>query len=119
MPIVTPRVIALLVVLALAGPLMAPLAAPAGRGCARCVKAERCCCAARTGSGGCALARPCAPGSDTGDFTAPPVVDKALPVTSIAAAAPPAPPRDLWIASLVEPSDPSPKPPDPPPRASL
>jgi len=119
MPAVNPRIVAIVLALALAGPLFAPLAASADRCCGRCIKPDACCCAARQGPGGCALARPCATGSGTGSVIAPTGVEKALPVVSSVRVAPPASPQFLVAVRFIGPTGSSPAPPDPPPRATV
>src|SRR2546422_10114879 len=113
------RWVALVLALAFAGPLAAPLASSGRQGCARCVKAERCCCPVKPGAGGWALSGPCASGSDTGGVLAQPGVEKALPVVSNAPAVPPARPQVVSADRFFDPDGSSPVPPDPPPRASL
>ena len=113
------RWVAFVLALAFAGPLAAPLAASGRQECARCVKAERCCCPVKQGAGSCALSRPCTSGSDTGGVLAQPGDEKALPVVSNTPAVPPAPPQVLLADRFVDPAGSSPVPPDPPPRASL
>jgi len=119
MPFVNPRIVAIVLSLVLAGPLFAPLATSADRCCGRCIKPDACCCAARQGPGGCALARPCATGSGTDGVIAPAGVDKGLPVVSNAVVLPQTPPQALHADRFVDPCGSSPVPPDPPPRASL
>src|SRR2546422_5431869 len=113
------RCVALVLALAFAGPLAAPLASSGRQGCSRCVKAARCCCAAKQGAGGCVLSRPCAAGPETGGVLAQPGLEKALPVVSNTLPVPQAPPQIVMAGRFVDPARSSPAPPDPPPRAFL
>src|SRR5881296_3069707 len=70
---------ALVLAVALASPLLAPLVASARAGCARCAGAARCCCAPAQGAGGCRLARPCGPVSGGEGVMAPLDLQKGLP----------------------------------------
>src|SRR5205809_7812139 len=110
---------ALVLSLAFAGPLVAPLVASARAGCERCAGAARCCCAPTRGTGGCGLARPCGPASGGEGAMAPQDLEKTLPEAPITPLVPPAPQPALRADSPFEPADLPAVPPDPPPEPSL
>ena len=110
---------ALVLAVALASPLAAPLVASARAGCARCAGAARCCCAPSRGTGGCGLARPCGPASGGEGVMAQQDLEKALPEAPITALVPPAPQPTVRADCPFEPADLPAVPPDPPPEVPL
>src|SRR5947208_3478166 len=110
---------ALVLAMAFAAPLAAPLLASARAGCERCAGAARCCCAPARGAGGCGLARPCGPASGAEGAAAPQRLQEALPEDRVTARVPPAASVSVRDVSPSEPADLPPAPPDPPPRTSL
>jgi hypothetical protein len=113
------RWVALVLALAFAGPLAAPLVASARVECARCAGVARCCCAPARGAGGCGLARPCGPASGGEGVMAPQDLEKAPPEAPVTLLVPPAPAPTVRADSPFEPADLPAVPPDPPPEASL
>ena len=110
---------ALVLAVALASPLLAPLVASARAGCALCAGAARCCCAPAQGAGGCRLARPCGPVSGGEGVMAPLDLQKGLPEAPLTPLVPPSSPPTVRSDSPFEPVDLPAVPPDPPPRTSL
>src|SRR5213593_4780292 len=112
------RCAALVLALAFAAALAAPLLASARDGCARCGAAMKCCRAPAAGQERCGLSRACCSGADSDRLTVPRGAESSTAALAPIVLRPQVAERPVVAARTLLPSEHRSTPPDPPPRPS-